>query len=224
MARRPTTGARRYAEAAFELAERDGTHDAWLAALTAAAAALTVDAALRLVDNPAISLRERQAAAEAVLAGRAFESLLEAAIERLPAPEADPPTVRRQVAERVGQQLARLVALLVERRRVDLLPRIVDAYRRLLYARRDIVEAEVTSAAPLTDPERDALRERLARLTGRRVEVREQVDPGLLGGLVVRIGDRFYDASVRGRLERLRNRLRAAGRDWAAGAATATGS
>src|SRR5581483_10340188 len=79
MPRRPTTAARRYAEAAFELAERDGTHDAWLAALGA------------------------------FLGGPAFERLLEAAIERLPAPEADPPTVRRQVAEQVGRQLARFV-------------------------------------------------------------------------------------------------------------------
>ncbi len=224
MPRRPTTAARRYAEAAFELAERDGTHDAWLAALTTAAEAFTVEAVLRIVDNPAIPLRERQAAVGAILGGPAFERLLEAAIERLPAPEADPPTVRRQVAEQVGRQLARFVGLLVERRRVALLPRVADAYRRLVYARRDIVEAEVTSAAPLSDAERDALRERLARLAGRRVELRELVDPDLLGGLVVRIGDRFYDASVRGRLERLRNRLLAAGRGWAAGTVPASGS
>src|SRR5581483_6792797 len=137
MARRPTTAARRYAEAAFELAERDGTHDAWLAALTAAGEALTVEAVLRIVDNPAIPLQERQAAVGAILGGPAFERLLEAAIERLPAPEADPPTVRRQVAEQVGRQLARFVGLLVERRRVALLPRVADAYRRLVYARRD---------------------------------------------------------------------------------------
>jgi F-type H+-transporting ATPase subunit delta len=224
MPRRPTTAARRYAEAAFELAERDGTLDAWLAALTAAAEALTLETALRIVDNPAIPLRERQAAVEAILEGRAFESLLGRAIEQLPAPEVDPTTVRRQVAERVGRQLTNLVGLLVERRRVALLPKVADAFRRLIYARRNIIEAEVASAAPLTEAERAALRERLARLVGRRVELRERLDPGLLGGLVVRIGDRLYDASVRGRLERLRNRLIAGSRGWTAGTAPESAS
>lgn len=224
MPRRPTTASRRYAEAVFELAERDGTVDAWLAALTAAAEALTSETALRIVDNPAIPLRERKAAVEAILDSPAFERLLEQALAQLPAPRADPATVRRQIAERVERQLTNLVGLLVESRRVTLLPRVADAFWRLVYARRDIVEAEVASAAPLTDVERDALRERLARLTGRRVELRERVDPGLLGGLVVRIGDRLYDGSVRGRFERLRNRVLAKGRSWAAGAASPSGA
>lgn len=223
MARRSTTAARRFAEAAFELAERDGTHDAWLAALTAAAEALTLEAALRIVDNPAIPLREREEAVEAILGGPAFARLLEAAIAALPHPEADPETVRRQVAELVVRQVRRLVALLVERRRVSLLTRVAEAYRSLLYARRELVEAEVVTAAPLTEAERAALRERLGRLTGRRVELSERVDPSLLGGLMVRIGDRLYDASVRGRLERLRAQLIAAGRGWAAGLATPGG-
>jgi len=224
MARRPTTAARRYAEAAFELAARDRTYDAWLAALTAAAEALSDAAVLRIVDNPAIPLRERQGAVASIIDGPAFDRLLEASAARLPAPEADPTVIRRQVAERVGRQVARLLALLVERRRVALLPRVADAYRRLLYDRRGIVEAEVASAAPLTDGERDALRGHLERLAGRRVELRERLDPSLLGGLVVRIGDRLYDASVRGRLERLRTQLLAAGRGWAAGTAGAGGS
>lgn len=223
MARRPTTAARRYAEAAFDLADRDRTHDAWLAALSAAAEALGVEEVLRIVDNPAIPIRERQAAAAVILAGQAFTRLVDAAVERLPKPEVEAEAVRRQVAERVGRQLARLVALLVERRRVDTLPRVADAFRQLLLARRGIVEADVVSAAPLTAAEATALRERLEGLVGRSVELRTRVDPGLLGGLMVRIGDRLYDASVRGRLERLRTQLVAAGRGWAAGAAPAGG-
>ena len=70
-----------------------------------------------------------------------------------------------------------------------------------------IVEAIVTSAAPLEEAERAALAERLAALTGQRVEIEERVDPALLGGLQVRIGDRLIDGSVRGRLERLRATL-----------------
>ena len=61
--------------------------------------------------------------------------------------------------------------------------------------------------APLTPDETRALTARLEQTTGGRVSLETQVDPSLLGGLVVRVGDRLIDGSVRGRLERLRNRL-----------------
>nr|MBA2373173.1 ATP synthase F1 subunit delta [Chloroflexota bacterium] len=64
-----------------------------------------------------------------------------------------------------------------------------------------------TSASPLSPDEVRALQGRLETMTGGRVELDTQVDPSLLGGLVVRVGDRMIDGSVRGRLERLRNRL-----------------
>jgi F-type H+-transporting ATPase subunit delta len=65
----------------------------------------------------------------------------------------------------------------------------------------------VVSAAPLTDDELTALTTRLETTTGGRIELQTSVDPSLLGGLVVRVGDRLIDGSVRGRLERLRNQL-----------------
>ncbi len=64
-----------------------------------------------------------------------------------------------------------------------------------------------TSAAPLEPSEVSALTARLEQMTGGRVELDVTVDPSLLGGLVVRVGDRLIDGSVRGRLERLRNQL-----------------
>ena len=70
-----------------------------------------------------------------------------------------------------------------------------------------ITVATAISAAPLAEDEIRALTERLEGLTGGKVELEVQVDPSLLGGLVVRVGDRLIDGSVRGRLERLRNRL-----------------
>ena len=70
-----------------------------------------------------------------------------------------------------------------------------------------IAHATATTAAKLTPEEVKALTERLERSTGRRVALDVEVDPSLLGGLVVRVGDRMIDGSVRGRLERLRNQL-----------------
>ena len=66
---------------------------------------------------------------------------------------------------------------------------------------------EMTSAAPLSDADRDAVRDKHASMTGVTVAIETQVDPSLLGGVLVRLGDRLIDGSVRGRLERLRARL-----------------
>jgi F-type H+-transporting ATPase subunit delta len=105
-----------------------------------------------------------------------------------------------------------LVRLLLQRGRLDLVGPIAGEYHRLLNVRRGIVSAVVTSATPLTADEDAAIRGRVAALTGTTVDVTTAVDPTLIGGLTVRIGDRLIDASVRGRLERLREQLLAGAR------------
>ena len=80
-------------------------------------------------------------------------------------------------------------------------------YRRLYDRQRGIIEARVSSAAPLSADETEQVRDWIARLTGQTVDLAVGVDEGLIGGLTVRVGDTLLDASVRGRLERLRNQL-----------------
>ncbi len=75
-----------------------------------------------------------------------------------------------------------------------------------------VVVANVTSAEPLEPADLAAIAERVGAGAGARVEVRATVDPELIGGLTVRVGDRLIDASVRGRLERLRDSLVAGAR------------
>ena len=174
---RPSTAARRYAEAAFELATRDDSLDAWAAGLELAAEALTEPRVAAVVGSPAVPLRERLDLVDRLLGGRAPDSVL------------------------------RLAQLLTERRATDRLTGIAAEYRRLLNRERGIVDALVTSAMPLKADEVEAVRDRVARMTDRTVELRVQIDESLIGGLTVRIGDTLYDASVRGRLERLREQL-----------------
>ncbi len=107
----------------------------------------------------------------------------------------------------LSQSVRNLVFLLVRRRRIEQLPRVVAEFIRLDERRQGITHATATSAAPLTDIERKALTARLEQMTGGRIALETDVDTGLLGGLVVRVGDRLIDGSVRGRLERLRNQL-----------------
>lgn len=100
-----------------------------------------------------------------------------------------------------------IVGLLVRRRRIEQLPRVVAEFVRLDDRRQGITHASATSSAPLTDLEVKALTARLEQMSGGRIELTTDVDEDLLGGLIVRVGDRLIDGSVRGRLERLRQQL-----------------
>ena len=81
-------------------------------------------------------------------------------------------------------------------------------FDRLLNRERGVVTAIVTSAAPLSDADVDVVRRRIAAMrSASTVDVEQRVDEGLIGGLTVRVGDQLIDASVRGRLERLRAEL-----------------
>jgi F-type H+-transporting ATPase subunit delta len=109
--------------------------------------------------------------------------------------------------DQVSEQAANLVRLLLRRGRIEDLPRVAAEYRRLDDRRQGITHATATSASELTQDEIRELTARLEQSTGGRIALDVEVDPSLLGGLVVRVGDRLIDGSVRGRLERLRNQL-----------------
>jgi F-type H+-transporting ATPase subunit delta len=181
MARR-TTSARRYAEAAFEVAARDGAFDAWRKDLELAAELVGNERVMQFLDNPARPLAQRTAVIDELLGAR--------------------------VARGVGN----VVILLAERGRIELLPAVVHEFRRLYNEQSGIVTALVTSAAELTDDELAAVRSRVEAMTGATVELEVVVDDRLVGGLAVRVGDQLLDASIRGRLERLREELVAGAR------------
>ena len=176
MARR-NTAPRRYAEAAFEVATRDGTLDRWRADLDIAASIAGDQRSLDVLANPAIPIERRAIALGQLL------------------------------VDQVSEQAANLVRLLLRRSRIEDLPRVAAEYRRLDDRRQGITHATATSASELTQDEIRELTARLEQSTGGRIALDVEVDPSLLGGLVVRVGDRLIDGSVRSRLERLRNQL-----------------
>jgi F-type H+-transporting ATPase subunit delta len=123
------------------------------------------------------------------------------------------PAEKRAVLERILPQVAptpevqRFVLLLLDRRRIVLLPAIARAYRDLTDAQLGRVRAEVTSAQELAPATLDRVRRSLEQRTGRKVIVKSMVDPELIGGVVARVGDLVLDGSVRTQLADLRNRL-----------------
>jgi F-type H+-transporting ATPase subunit delta len=103
--------------------------------------------------------------------------------------------------------VTKLLVLLAQTRKLNLLPDLEQAYRERLLAHQNIVRAEVKSAAPLSPDKTKALEESLAKVTGKKVELSVSVDPELLGGVVATIGSTVYDGSVRTQLQRMRQEL-----------------
>ena len=117
--------------------------------------------------------------------------------------------VMRRVAQGVAPQPLNLVLLMIRRGRPGAVERMVEHFRALLRREQGVSLAEIRTALPLDDAERQAIEGRLRSITGDRIQMNEVVDASLIGGIAVRIGDQLYDSSVRSRLERLRARLTA---------------
>ncbi len=109
-----------------------------------------------------------------------------------------------------GETLRHFVGVIAENRRLAVLRPMLAAFASLVAARRGITVAEISSAHPLSDLQRTQLRARLTQAGYGRVDIREQVDPELLGGLVVRVGARLYDSSLKSRLARLDHAMKGA--------------
>lgn len=124
-------------------------------------------------------------------------------------PYADKERVLRRLVGDVSPEALNLVLLMIRRGRPAAIDPMVEHFAALLRRERGVALAEVRTALPLDDAQRDAIVKRLRQLTEQKIEINEVVDESLIGGLTVRIGDRLYDASVRTRLERLRARLTA---------------
>ena len=122
-------------------------------------------------------------------------------------------TARKSLMEAVADKMSlsapvkKLLVLLAESRKLDLIPDLAAAYRERLLAHQNIVRAEVTSAVALSPEKTKALADSLGKVTGKQVDLSVSVDPELLGGVVAKIGSTVYDGSVRTQLARMRQEL-----------------
>jgi F-type H+-transporting ATPase subunit delta len=170
----------RYATAVFELAADQQALDAVAADFATLRTAIQASADLaRLVRSPAFS-REDQA--------RALKPILE--------------------MMGVSALTMKFVALLAAKRRLFALEGIIAAYNSKLARHKGEVEAEVTSARPLSGGETEELKRVLKAQLGREPRLQTRVDPTLLGGLVVKLGSRMIDSSIRTKLNGIRAAMR----------------
>ena len=171
----------RYASALFELASEAGTVTAVESDLEKLAEALSESDDLKAATtNPQLS---RDAQGQAVAA----------------------------VAKHLGlaELTTNFLGVLAENRRLSALPDMIAAFKAIAAAQRGEVTAKVTSAHPLTDSQLSELKKKLTAREGRTVMLSADVDPDLLGGLVVTIGSQRIDASIRTRLNSLAQAMKA---------------
>jgi F-type H+-transporting ATPase subunit delta len=172
----------RYAVALFELAREQGALDTVAGDLHNLRDMLAESADLeRLIRSPVLS-REEQARALTALGERAGFALL----------------------------TRRFLGLLAHKRRLFALPDVVEAYDAMLAEHRGEVGAEVISAVPLSQEQLESVQRQLAAAVGQSVKLSISVDPSLLGGLLVRVGSRMIDASIRTKLHQLELALKGA--------------
>ena len=103
--------------------------------------------------------------------------------------------------------VAKLLMMLAERGRLELLPDLLEVYRERLLAHSNVVRGQITSAAPLPPDRLQALQQSLSARTGKQVQIDTAVDPSLIGGVVARIGSTVYDGSVRTQLQKMRQQM-----------------
>ncbi|MGO1119835.1 F0F1 ATP synthase subunit delta [Rhodovibrionaceae bacterium A322] len=175
--------ARRYAAALFDLADSKDLLDVIAEDLRGLKALIAEsDELQRLINSPLYDSEQQSKAVAAVLAKAGVNDLTQ-----------------------------RFVGVVANNRRLFALPEIINGYLNELAQRRGEVTAEVTSAHALDDAQQKALTEALNKAIGGKVNVNLTVDADLLGGLIVKVGSRMIDSSVRSKLQRLQFAMKGVG-------------
>lgn len=173
----------RYATALFELALEQGAADDVAGDLKGLGALINEsDDLLRLVRSPVLTRAEQSRAMAAILEKAGVHTLTR-----------------------------KFVGLIAANRRLFALPAMIGAYQKLLAAHRGEIAGEVISASPLSDAQLDAVRKQLAQAMGQEVQLESAVDESLIGGLVVRVGSRMVDYSLRTKLQNLKVAMKGVG-------------
>ncbi|WP_322906475.1 F0F1 ATP synthase subunit delta [Paenibacillus campi] len=176
---RDTVVSSRYAKALFEAASDSGRVEETGQELQAVVDALAADHDFRnFIATPNISLADKEKVLENVFTGKISDVLL------------------------------RTLFLLMERSRHDLFPELLNNYNKIVSDTLNVADAQVYTPFPLTEQEQAEVAATFGQLSGKRLRIQNVIDESLIGGLKVVIGDKLYDGSVSGKLERLEKSFR----------------
>ena len=170
----------RYARALFDVAQKEAGIEDVGRELSGFATLVTGHETLsRVLSNPAVPTPRKRAVVQALLAQSGA----------------------------VSPVVSKLLLMLADRDRLALLPEMATAYQVRLMDHANVVRAELTTAVPLSEDRVTELRNGLANITGRQVQLETRVNPSIIGGAVARIGSTVYDGSVTTQLQKVKERL-----------------
>lgn len=171
--------AKRYAKAFFNIAREGDNYEKYYSELKSFSSVLEENENLKeFLANPIFDQSDKKAVIEEVL--KSFD---------------------------ISNMTANFLKLLVDKRRIDILPDIEICYREIIDGTLKKVRAEIKTAFPLSTALSESIKNKLEELTGKAVDVTIEDDSTLLGGVVVRIGDTVYDGSIKTQLNNIRNLL-----------------
>lgn len=173
------TIARPYAEAAFALARDAGALPQWADTLSLLAAVATDAKVSAAVDNPKLTVEQKQSLFTTVM------------------------------GDRLDAATTSFVNVLLGADRIKLLPQINEHFQALKRSNDNVARATIVSAFPLTDQQRDELKGALAKRYSRQIETVEEVDPTLIGGAKIIVGDQVIDRTVVGQLNKMSRQIKA---------------
>jgi len=171
--------AKRYADALFEVAKERGTIDA-------------VEEQLALVNQMVIDNEKLK------------KLLYMPRISR----ENKKQVMEKIFKDEVNSEVLNLLKMLIDRHRVSILSELQTAYVDIANENRDIVDVFVTSASPLDTEEEDKLIQTFKKLYDKQLRLRMNIDPEVIGGVLVRIGNRLYDGTISNKLNRFHQILK----------------
>jgi F-type H+-transporting ATPase subunit delta len=171
------TSARRYADAAFELATESNTYDRWLADVRTIGAYFGDKRLAFILNEPNIAFARKEQ------------------------------VVRDLLGNTVSKDALGLALLMAERQQVELAPLVVRDYEQLNDQHLNQEHATLITARPMDDATLRGLRSQLEASTGKRILLDQQVDPSILGGAMIRVGDTLIDGSVKRKLRLLRQQI-----------------
>jgi F-type H+-transporting ATPase subunit delta len=175
--------ATRYAAALFELADSKKALDAVAGDLTALQKMIGESADLRrMMNSPVLDRQAQVKALSAIVKAAGFSELTQ-----------------------------KFTGLVAQNRRLFTLPAMIRAFQKLLADRRGETTARVTAARPLTAEQQAAVAEAIKKVVGSKVSIDVKVDPSLLGGLVVQVGSRMIDSSLKTKLQKLQLAMKGVG-------------
>lgn len=171
--------AKRYARAFFDIAVEEGKIEEYGKELASFASMILQNKALQeFLANPIFELKSKKAVVEELLG-----------------------------LVKMSERTANFLRLLVDKQRIGMLGEVENAYKELMDKSLKKVRVSVRTAYPLTAELEQTLKQRVAEMTGKEVEMTVEDDTALIGGLVVRVGDTLYDGSIKAQLGNIRKLL-----------------